>query len=167
MKRKTVIDFDEAIDLVPEITQTTDPCQEKLEELETKKKAKEDEKEDCEQRIADAKVPKPTKPEAQIGDVAGISFASWGAIVLALFLFHCIIWCLKHLFDITWNTWGWTTTVFFWGLGICVLVSLGCLYYDYKRKKKYEELLDLYNAYVALKEKLTPEIKNSRKRLWT
>lgn len=165
MGRKTAIDLNEAIDLVPEITQTTDPCQEKLEELETKKKEKEDGKEDREQRIANAKVSKPQKPEAQIADVAGISFVSWGAIVLALFLFHCIIWCLKHLFDITWNTWGWTTTVFFWGLGICVLASLGCLYYDYKHKKKYEELLDLYNAYVALKEKLTPEIKKLKKEI--
>lgn len=40
----------------------------------------------------------------------------WGISVLLMFLFHCVIWVGKLLFDISWDTWGWTKTCFMYGL---------------------------------------------------
>ncbi len=37
-------------------------------------------------------------------------------VIGLLVVFHIIIWILKLIFDIPWNTWGWTQTAFLWGV---------------------------------------------------
>lgn len=49
----------------------------------------------------------------------------WGISVLLMFLFHCVIWVGKLLFDISWDTWGWTKTCFMYGLYIEIACFLG------------------------------------------
>ena len=50
------------------------------------------------------------KPEFSefIGEIVGL----WILIFGLLIGFHCIIWVLKLMFDISWNTWSWVTTMF-------------------------------------------------------
>lgn len=49
----------------------------------------------------------------------------WGISVLLVFLFHCIIWIGKLVFDISWDTWSWTKTCFIYGLYIEIACFLG------------------------------------------
>ena len=152
-------------DLIPLITSKTDPLQEELDKLEKDKDKKVTDQEKKERKIENAKTPKPEKPKSQLGDWAAVAFGGWGAISAILLVLHGIVWCLKLVFEISWNTWGWFTFVFCWGLGIAVVVSAVRAYLDYEDKKEYEEKLAVYEAYVALRKKLTPMIKKLKKEI--
>ncbi|MDE6415665.1 MAG: hypothetical protein K2K68_01390 [Duncaniella sp.] len=51
----------------------------------------------------------------------------WVVCLFLVFLFHCLIWVIKLLFNISWDTWGWTKTCFFWGLGALAVGAVGAL----------------------------------------
>lgn len=152
-------------ELIPLITSKTDPLQDELDKLEKEKNKKVTDQEKKERKIEDAKTPKPEEPKAQLGDWASVAFGGWGAISAILLVLHCIVWVLKLMFDISWNTWGWFTFVFCWGLGIAIVVSAVRAYLDFKDKQEYKEKLAVYEAYVALRKKLTPMIKKLKKEI--
>lgn len=70
----------------------------------------------------------------------------WGISLLLVFLFHCLIWIVKLLFDIPWDTWGWTKSCFFYGLYaeiICFAggsIIYGIVYWIWQsRKNTFDE----------------------------
>lgn len=72
--------------------------------------------------------------------------AVWVIVFIVLLPIHCVIWLLKFIFDISWDTWGWITTAFYWLLPISAIIGLtGYLVYRYKTKQwetdetEYEE----------------------------
>lgn len=66
----------------------------------------------------------------------------WGISVLLVFLFHCVIWIGKLVFDISWDTWSWTKTCFMYGLYIeisCFIggsIVYGLAYWFWNHRKK-------------------------------
>lgn len=49
----------------------------------------------------------------------------WGISTVLVFFFHCCIWVVKLLFDISWDTWAWTKTCFIYGLYAEIACFLG------------------------------------------
>lgn len=110
-------------------------------------------------------VEEPVEPEPHAKSTAGVTFGITGVLVLVLFLFHCLIWLLRHIFNITWDTWGWTTTVLLYGVIISAAITALVAYSDKKRREKYAEDVDDYNEYVANHDRLVQEI-NGLKSQW-
>ena len=100
-------------------------------------------------------VSKPQEPEEEF-NFAPIKYTGIVAaiIVIILFVFHCLIWILKLLFSISWDTWGWTKTAFWWGLGITIAVAIyrgGRYGFDWWQ---YDKLYEKYKHYIKTKTKL-------------
>lgn len=102
-----------------------------------------------------------TKPKRvkfkSYGDTIMMTFLSVVSILCALLLLHCAVWVLNLIFNIKWNTWGWITTTFWWGLGITTLVTIGTIAWYYYRKAEFEEGLEKYKEYVSTLETLTQQ----------
>lgn len=102
----------------------------------------------------------PKKPKFDSGNISLVG-AIAAAIVVVLFVLHCIIWVLKLIFDIEWDTWGWTVTAFWWGLGITVFVAAATTVWYIYQKKTYDEKLNAYHEYLRTKEDLEKGIKGT------
>jgi hypothetical protein len=100
----------------------------------------------------------PNRPSEDKGFGNAVAMLT-GGIVIALFIFHCIIWILKFIFDISWNTWGWTVNTFFWGLGITIISYIGNLIYNNNQMNKYEEIKSLHDSGVEKQKELKKSIK--------
>lgn len=79
-------------------------------------------------------------------DTLKYTFGIWSFVVISLFIFHCILWLPKLIFDISWDTWGWTTWVFFKGLigiGVCLAGAILVFWAEHsswkEKKEKYDE----------------------------
>lgn len=101
-------------------------------------------------------VDKPDEPEDEYLSGWIMIFAS--IIVGIIFLFHCIIWCLKRLFDISWNTWGWTVTAFCWGIGISIVGVIIFKGIHLIQMQKYETKKVKYDDFVVTKKTLKDKI---------
>lgn len=44
--------------------------------------------------------------------------------LVALLVVHCLVWMLKLVFDISWNTWGWMCSTLIWGVPIVMAVMV-------------------------------------------
>lgn len=144
--------------LVPEITQKTDPLEKLIAPQEKAYDKVYNVYEGIENELENLQeVAKPKEPTANAGDVAKGCFGVTAGLVVLLFLFHCVIWVLKFVFDITWNTWAWTTNTLYWGVGISVVATAIAFYLDHKAEQEYEEKEELYNEYVAEHTRLTKE----------
>lgn len=82
--------------------------------------------------------------EEYIKPVFKWTFWPWIVGLLLIFVFHCFIWFLNLIFDISWQTWEWTKGFFFWGLiGIAGLTVLNLAVYGvwylvwYIKNKRY------------------------------
>lgn len=68
---------------------------------------------------ADNIIIKKLDAEPDYGNVSMAVLIMLGALVV-LFAVHCLIWVLKLMFDISWDTWGWMCKTLIWGLPIMV-----------------------------------------------
>lgn len=90
---------------------------------------------------------KPDKPEYIIGDVAGWTFGVAGAISALMFLFHGVVWTIRHFVTIGWDTWHWALTVLVWSMAIAVCLSLLAAIVDIVGWRIYASRLRLHNQY--------------------
>lgn len=68
------------------------------------------------------------KPNAESYIVSPVKpvCVTWIVCLTLLFLFHCVIWIVKLIFDISWDTWEWTKTLFWGGLTIQIILIILC-----------------------------------------
>lgn len=145
--------------LAEAITPNSDPLQSEIDRLQQKFQLLQKNINKYQRQLSNLRVTEePVEPEPQAKTTAGVTFGITGALVLVLFLFHCVIWLLRHIFDITWNTWGWTTSVLLYGVIISAIITALVAYNDKKKREKYAEDVDAYNAYVANHDRLEQEI---------
>lgn len=102
--------------------------------------------------------PKEPKFESDIITIVGVIAA---AIVVVLFILHCIIWVLNLIFDIEWNTWGWTVTAFWWGLGTTIFVAAVTTVWYIYQNRLYDERMNAYYGYLTKKRTLEKGIKEA------
>ncbi len=103
-------------------------------------------------------VHRPYEPESHIKETAGWSFSISGVVVAVLFVFHIVIWIINIIFNIPWDTWGWTKHAFFWGLGLSSLATgIAALIYAIQMRR-YESDLQRYHEYVATVKRLNETI---------
>ena len=107
----------------------------------------------------------PVAPTPHAARTAQYSFGITAAAVVVLFLLHCVVWVLKLIFPITWNTWGWTTTTFFWGIGISLVLTIIAVWQDSQNKKNYEQGVVDYQHYTERKTQLEAQIDAANKAL--
>lgn len=128
-----------------------------LKEKQQEIKAIESKKELTSQKLRNLiRVNKPKEPEKEFISGWIITIASF--IVGILFIFHCIIWVIKHLFDISWDTWGWTVTTFWWGLGISIAGVIISKVVHRIQVQKYEEKKNEYNNFIKTKKTLENQL---------
>ncbi len=144
--------------LVPEITRTTNPYDKEMKKLcqahKLTAKQYEEKKEECKNLL---EVECPEEPKPMMGNTAQVTFGITAGVTVVLFLFHCIIWVLKLVFDISWDTWGWTKTALFWGIGISIVSTLLALWRDISASSNYEKEKIRYETYKADKKRLEEE----------
>lgn len=103
-------------------------------------------------------VRRPYEPESHIKETAGWTFSISGVVVAVLFVFHIVIWIINIIFNIPWDTCGWTKHAFFWGLGLSSLATgIAALIYGIQMRK-YESDLQRYYEYVATVKQLNETI---------
>lgn len=98
-----------------------------------------------------ALIKRPNKPKPKVKETASVLFVLAGAVVIALLLFHCIIWVLKFFFDITWNTWGWTVNAFCYGIGVGLAGTVIAFIYDLIAESDYKKSKRMYKVYEKIK----------------
>lgn len=87
--------------LIPEITSTSDPLGSRIDRVVSEANELQTQIHNTQKRLnALVKVNEPVAPEPTTKTTAGVTFGITGAVVIILFIFHCIIWLLKHLFSI-------------------------------------------------------------------
>ena len=145
--------------LAQTISPDSDPLEGEIDQLQRKVQSLQHNIDNSQQQLNSLRVvDKPVEPESHAKSTAEVTFGITGALVVVLFLFHCVIWLLRHIFDITWNTWGWTTTVLLYGVIISAVITALVAYSDKKKLEKYAEDVDDYNEYVANHDRLVQEI---------
>ena len=110
-------------------------------------------------------VPKPQHHKPIVKDAASISFGLSAAAVVLLFAFHCIIWVLKLIFNISWDTWGWTVNTFWFGLIASTIITICAALYDKKQKEDYETNIELWKIYDNKKTGLTERLERQENTL--
>lgn len=90
---------------------------------------------------------KPEKPEYIIGTVAPLSFMVAGGASALMFLFHGIVWILRHFTAIGWNTLNWALTVLLWSMAIAAALSLIAAIIDLFRWRRHASKQSLYEEY--------------------
>jgi len=105
---------------------------------------------------------KPAK-KPEFSDFVSETIASWILIFGLLIVFHCIIWVLKLMVDISWNTWGWVTTMFWIALTITpFIIFVGYLKHQPKIKEWEEENAN-YEYYTKISSYLNNSINDIEK----
>ena len=116
---------------------------------------------DLSNQLKDLKVRvEPQEPKFDSGNISLVGTIA-AAIVVVLFILHCIIWVLNLIFDIEWDTWGWTVTAFWWGLGTTVFVVAATTVWYIYQKRSYDEKLTAYHEYLRTKGNLENEKKDA------
>lgn len=103
----------------------------------------------------------PKEPKFESDNITIVG-AIAAAIVVVLFILHCIIWVLNLIFDIEWNTWGWTVTAFWWGLGTTIFVAAATTVWYIYQNRSYDEKMDAYHDYLTKKRDLEKGIKEAK-----
>lgn len=103
---------------------------------------------------------KPKRPKFESDNITVVGGIA-AIVVAVLFVLHCIIWVLNRIFDIEWDTWGWTVTAFMWGLGSTIFVAIATGIWYFYKKKTYDDKMNAYQEYVRTKEKLEKGIKDA------
>lgn len=102
----------------------------------------------------------PTEPHFSTDSITVVGIVA-AVIIAILFVLHCIIWVVNLIVDIEWDTWGWTVTAFWWGLGITAFVAIATIAWYFYSKDKYAKDLDAYHNYVNTKERLKQDKKKT------
>lgn len=99
----------------------------------------------------------------------------WGISLVLMFIFHCLIWVVKLIFDIPWDTWGWTKSCFLYGLYCEILCFLGgsivygiVYWYWNKRKEaftKWETELESLKSELSLANSNIKKVNQSLKNI--
>lgn len=110
--------------------------------------------------------------------------AVYAVIVVVLIAFHCIIWVLKLIFNIPWDTWNWASTALVWAapIALAVMIVIGLIWSAKKKKwgaietnkKQQKNMQKKLTAQGESLEKLSGDIFedtiypliNKRKELW-
>lgn len=146
-------------ELLPQLTKYEDPCSQEWSSLNTELDTaidKHDKAVDELQKLPEVK--KLPRPKPTVANTAETTFGLTAVVVIALFLFHCVIWMLKLLFDISWDTWSWTVHAFFWGIGLSVLATIIAVIYDNQKQQEFDENLKAWKVYDKKKTELEKEI---------
>lgn len=142
-------------DHVPEITKKSDPFDSEIDSLSKQHDSLQSQLDETKEKYDTLTVvEEPTKPEPNAGNVARWAFGITAVIAVLLFVLHCIIWVLKLVFTISWNTWGWTVNTLIYGGIISLILTAITWYFDNKAEKEYEEDLEAYKDYVKTKTSL-------------
>lgn len=159
-KRELTEEELELLHHIPEITRTTNPYDKEMEKL---SRAHERTAKQCEEKKAElqnlVEVECPEEPEPMMKGTAQITFGITAGVTVVLFLFHCLIWVLKLVFDILWDTWGWTKMALFWGIGISIVCTLLALWRDISASSNYDKEKLRYDTYKSDQKRLTKECK--------
>lgn len=159
-KRELTEEELELLHHVPEITRTTNPYDKEMTNL---SRAHERTAKQCEEKKAElqnlVEVECPEEPEPMMKGTAQITFGITAGVTVVLFLFHCLIWVLKLVFDISWDTWGWTKMALFWGIGISIVCTLLALWHDISASSNYDKEKLRYDTYKSDQKRLTKECK--------
>lgn len=149
-------------EFVSSLTFDKNPFDKELQEYKKLLSEESDKKTELERRLKKL-IPRhqPTPPDNHTGAIAGWSYGITGAVVVALFVIHCIKWVLNIIFNIGWDTWGWTTTAFKWGIGISTIATLVALVVYANKKNKYDNDMNLYFDYVNNKDTYKSNISES------
>lgn len=138
-----------------------EPAIGKRKQLSTALSAEKKKLKDFSNQLKDLKVRvEPKKPKFDSGNISLVGTIA-AAIVVVLFILHCIIWVLNLIFDIEWDTWGWTVTAFWWGLGTTLFVAAATTVWYIYQKRVYDDKLTAYHEYLRTKEKLEKGIKDA------
>lgn len=152
--------------LVLEITERSDPKEAQIRRAESENKATKQLYYNVTSELQSlGSMDEPVAPTPHAASTAQYSFGITAAAVVVLFLLHCVVWVLKLIFPITWNTWGWTTTTLFWGIGISVVLTIIAFWQDSQNKKNYELAVINYQNYTERKAQLEAEIDAADKTL--
>lgn len=128
-----------------------EPATDKRKQLSTALSAEQKKLKDLSNQLKDLKVRvEPQEPKFDSGNISLVGTIA-AAIVVVLFILHCIIWVLNLIFDIEWDTWGWTVTAFWWGLGTTVFVVAATTVWYIYQKRSYDEKLTAYHEYLRTK----------------
>ncbi len=108
---------------------------------------------------------KPIEPDSYVKDVASWTYGISGVIVAAIFLLHIIVWILKLVFNIGWDSWGFTKTVFWWGISLSSAATL-ITFIVYKiQLYNYESDLRLYENYIDEKGRINSAISAAERKI--
>ncbi len=83
-------------------------------------------------------------PEASIYIFEPMGFL-WICAFAIFIPLHCVVWILKLMFDISWDTWGWVITAFYCLLPLSAIIAF-VGYLQYRKVKGYWE--DDHNDYI-------------------
>ena len=148
-------------DHVPEITKKSDPFDSLIDPLSERHDSLQKQLEETKEKYdALEVVEEPTKPEPNAGTVMSWTFGPTAVIAALLFALHCIVWVLKLVFSISWNTWGWTVNTLIYGGIISLILTVITFYLDGKAQRQYEEDLKAYKDYVKTKTMLEERYNN-------
>ena len=138
-----------------------EPAIGKRKQLSTALSAEKKKLKDFSNQLKDLKVRvEPKEPKFDSGNISLVGTIA-AAIVVVLFILHCIIWVLNLIFDIEWDTWGWTVTAFWWGLGTTLFVAAATTVWYIYQKRVYDDKLTAYHEYLRTKENLEKGIKDA------
>lgn len=151
---------------IPEITNDSDPLEDEIDSIQSREDEIVTQYNDTQEQLNSlVEVSEPVEPKPKVKSVAGVTFGITGVVVVLLFVFHCIIWLLRHIFDITWNTWGWTTSALLYGVIISLVCTAIAYYADKKEQETYENNVNDYNNYVNAYNTLTNQLSDLGKEL--
>lgn len=138
-----------------------EPATDKRKQLSTTLSAEQKKLKDLSNQLKDLKVRvEPQEPKFDSSNISLVATIA-AAIVVVLFILHCIIWVLNLIFDIEWDTWGWTVTAFWWGLCTTVFVVAATTVWYIYQKRSYDEKLTAYHEYLRTKGNLENGIKDA------
>lgn len=97
------------------------------------------------------------EPDGEFGANVFIVSLVLAIAVGVMIVFHCLIWVLKLIFDISWDTWSWACAVLTWGTPVAFVAILvyGLLWC--KKMAEWQSSENARKADEALKEELTHE----------
>ena len=114
--------------------------------------------------LVDVVVPAKPAPD-KVKNIASATFGITAVLAVLMFLFHCIIWVLKFLFNISWDTWAWTVNIALWGAGISLVITVIVAWKHGKDVKNYETKVKEKEEYEKQKDSINYHLAESESQL--
>lgn len=74
-------------------------------------------------------------------------FGGWISLVVIMFIIHCVMWVVRLVSSSSWDTWKWTSNLFFYGFSICVIIYIGVKIWYHLTLVGWETQMELYREY--------------------